>query len=358
MVDMPAESAELSPAHTADPVEPAFFAAGEMVRRNVHGLYYASYFLPKHKRRAVSAAYAFCMMITDALRIDHDHDHDPINNGTGLRNHPAVVSPRHLQSAPPTDERVGCGGGEIDTRVAMFRDRLAEIYAGGLELPRVESRSDQQHALEAFSRTVKEFDLPQQYFLDLAEGCRIDATVVRYPTWGRLENYLQLSGGSIGQMIASLLGVTHSDAHRQAAKLGQAIRLAHVLANLPVDAIHGRVYLPLEDLVKFRYSEQDLINGVVNDKLTELLKFQIARCRSLYEQGAEAIGWLSEDGSRLAVSLLAVASSGLLKPIERQHYNVFAGTPKRSTGDTVRRLPAAWRLARRQAGEQMDRVFD
>lgn len=356
MVRMSVESLEPTSTQTADPVEPAFFAAGEMVRRNVHGLYYASYFLPKHKRRAVSAVYAFCTMMTDALRVDHDHS--PINNGSGLRNHPAVVSPRHLQSAPPTDERVGCGGGEIDTRIAMFRDRLVEIYAGGLELPMVKSRSEQQHALEAFSRTVKEFDLPQQCFFDLAEGCRIDSTVVRYPTWSRLENYLQLTGGSIGQMIASLLGVTHSDAHRQAAQLGQAIRLTHILTNLPADATRGRVYLPLEDLVKFRYSEQDLINGVVNERLAELMKFQIARCRALYEQGAEAIGWLSEEGSRLAVSLIVVGSSGLLKAIERKHYNVFAGTPKLSTGETVRRLPAAWRLARRQAGEPMDRVFN
>lgn len=348
------EAIEHAPAPALDAAEPAFAAAGEMVRKQLHGLSYASYFLPKHKRRAVNSVYAFCTMITDALKPGEDS----INNGTGLRNHPAVVSPRHLQSAPPTDERVGCGGGEIDTRLAMFRDRLAEIYAGGLELPAVASRSPQQHALEAFSRTVKDFDLPQQYFLDLAEGCRVDGTVMRYATWTRLENYLQLSGGSIGQMIASVLGVTHSEAHHQAAKLGQAVRLAQILRNLSADAQRGRVYLPLEDMVRFRYGEADLLAGTVNERLVELMKFEIARCRSLYEQGAEAIGWLSDEGSRLAVSLIAVATSGVLKAIERQHYNAFASDPKLSTADTMRRLPAAWRLARRQAGEPIDRVFD
>jgi len=333
--------------------EPAFAAAAALCRRHGRGLYFASYFLTKNKRRAVQSTLAFCSMIVDAIRPSED----PINNAPGLRDYPAVVSPRHLASVPPTDESVGCGGGEIETRLAMFRDRLAEIYDGRLELPAVPSRSEAQHALEAFSRTVREGDIPQQYFLELAEGCRVESSTMRYATWSSLEKLLDQRSGTIGRIISSVLGVTHSEAHRQASKLGVAVGLTNRLQAIKADHDRGRIYLPLEDLARFRYSQQDLAGSVVNDSFRDLMRFEIARARGLFEQGAEAIRWLSDDGSRLAASAVVVTSSGALRAIEKANFDVLAGTPKVLTSDTLRRLPAAWRLARRREGEPMPHVF-
>ena len=335
-----------------DPAEPAYAAAAAMCRRAAGGSYFATYFLPKPKRRAVTSALAFCSMIVDAIRTEEM----PINNGVGLRDHPAVVSPRHLTSVP-TDETVGCAGGEIDTRLAMFRDRLAEIYDGRLELPAVPSRSEPQHALEAFSRTVREFDIPQGYFLELAESCRAAAAVTRYATWTALEKHLDARYGSMGRIIASVLGVTHSEAHRQAGKLGVAVGLTHLLRDLAADQKRGRIYLPLEDFIRFRYGEKDLSAGSRSDAFRALMKFEVGRARELFEAGAEAVRWLSDDGSRLAVSAVIVISSGLLRAIERRNYDVLAGPPVAQTSDTLRRLPAAWRLARRRDGEPMPHVF-
>ncbi len=335
-------------------IEPAFAAAATIARRNAGGFYYVSYFVPKPKRRATFAVYAFCCMIREALRLG-DH---AINTGTGLREHPAVVSPRHLGTLPPppTDESAAKEN-ELETRLAMFRDRLTEIYDGKLELPAVASRSEAQHALEAFRRTTGEFAVPKQYFLDLAEGCRMEASVTRFATWTGLRKYCDNVSGVIAEIIGSVLGFTHSDGHKKAMQLGEAIRLTSILRNIRADRDLGKIYLPLEDLARFRYSQQDLAAGIVNEPFRELMKFEIARAHQLFEESADGISWLADDGTRLAVSAIVASQMGQLHAIERQHYDVFAGPPTQSPAEKFRQLPAAWRLARRRAGEPMPRTI-
>jgi len=335
-----------------DAAEPAFAAAAKICRREARGFYFASFFLPKAKRQAAHAAYAFCWMIADALKVSDSS----INNGTGLRQHPAVVSPRHLHALPTDEQRTGCDNGEIDTRLAMFRDRLAEIYAGGLELPAVASRSEAQHALEAFSRTVKEYEIPQQYFLDLAEGCRVDAITTRYATWTRLESLCYHTGGVIALIEACALGATHSEAPKLAIKLGNAVKLTNLLRDVKKDRDRGRIYLPLEDMVRFRYSEADLAAGIMNDAFRALMEFEVARARKLFEEASEGISWLAEEGSRLAVAAVVMNSTGLLRAIEKQQYDVFNSTPALAPSDQLRRLPAVWRLARRRADEPLPSI--
>src|SRR5688572_18142222 len=166
-------------AATNGPADAAGFAAARAVcRRHATSFYLASIFLPNAKREAAHAVYAFCRMIAEAFdQIDED-----IEGARGLRHHPAVASPvGGCATCGPT--------GSLDARLATFRERLDDIYAGRLELPMPESRSEPQHALHAFARTADAYEIPKQYFMDLAEGCRMDLTVARYATWSALERY-------------------------------------------------------------------------------------------------------------------------------------------------------------------------
>jgi phytoene synthase len=239
----------------------------------------------------------------------------------------------------------------------MLRDRLDEIYAGTIELPSPAARSEAQHALHAFSMAVGRREIPREYFLEFAEGRRADLTVLRYATWRSLERHCHDTAGVLGLIAGAVLGLTHSDAGQYAVMLGNAMRLTDILLDLKPDWARGHVYLPLEDLARFRYSERDLANGVVNEPLRELMRFEIARARRMYHEAAEGLCWLAGDGSRLAASALAVIHSGLLGAIERQGYDVFNRRVHLTTAQKFRTLPAAWRLARREAGEPVPDLF-
>ena len=160
------------------------------------------------------------------------------------------------------------------------------------------------------SLTVRQFEIPREYFLEFAEGRRMDLTVRRYATWSSLEHYCYHSAGVLGLIVGCVLGLTHSDAGRHAVMLGNAIRLTDVLRNLKTDWNRGHVYLPLEDLARFRYSERDLSNGVVNEPFRELMRFEIARPARCTAPGRRGSAGSAGDGSRLAAAAIAVTHRG------------------------------------------------
>lgn len=317
---------------------PAFAAARAVCRRHGRGFYLACVFLPQAKRDAACAVFAFHRLIGEA--IGQPDPSDP---------------PSSAATIPGSS---CCSGGSLDQSLAMVRHRLEDIYAGRLELPLPQFRGEEQHVLQALASTVHRHEIPMQYFLDMAEGYRMDRTISRYATWNALEKYCYYTGGVASLILSCIFGLRHSEARHQAVKLGNAMRLTNMLRHVGKDRNRGRIYLPLEDMVRFRYGERDLAGGAVNDNFRRLMKFQIARARKLYSEGAEGICWLADDGSRLTAASLAAVQSGLLNTIERRNYDVFSTHAKMSAGQKLRRFPAAWRLARRQADEPMPIVFE
>lgn len=347
------------PASSDDAATPAFAAAGQIVRRADRDAYLVSHFLPKAKRQAVWAVLAFCQMIREAIASPET----TLENAKGMRDHPAIVSPQHVAAiSGGAVSACGCGS-EVDERVAMFRDRLTEIYADRVELPAVAGRSEQQHAIEAVGRVVREYGVPQQLFLGYADGLRADQGIKRYATWTSVQKHLYGSGGVIGVIVGSVLGMTHSDAPAPAAALGNAIRLTGHLRHLPSDVSRGKIYLPLEDMVRYRVTEADLtaagmqrvpkLPGDVAPRFVELVRFEVERARELIRGAADKVHWLADDGSRLAVSAIVIRAAADLDAIVAAGYDVFALPPQLTRGQKLRRLPAVWRLARRQAGEPL-----
>ena len=308
----------------------AFDAARDICRKHARTFYFASAFLPRAKRDASYAVYAFCRMMDDAID--------------------------QPSSEPVRTSSCGCDD-ELQAKIDLFRDRLDEIYQGRLELPLPEYRSSDQHALHAFALTVERYEIPQQYFIDLAEGCRMDLSIVRYPTWPALEKYCYHVAGVVGLIMSCVFGLTHSDAKRHAVTMGNAMQLTNILRDVKEDWDRGRIYLPLEDMARFRYGERDLAAGVVNDSFRELMRWEIARAREMYRAGSEGLCWLAGDGSRLTASAMAVIYAGILDAIERQRYDVFSQRAHLTLPQKLRRVPAAWRLARRAHNQPTPDVF-
>jgi phytoene synthase len=282
-------------------------APANLCKQHCSDLYFASFFLPVHKRSAVHAVAAFGHMIKDAIRAD-----------------PA--------------------------RLPLFRDRLDEVYES-----HVASAAD---VIGEVTAAIRQFQIPKQHFLDFAEGCAADSTIRRYATWPSLEKHCYQSSGTIALIMSCVLGLTHSDAARYAAAMGKAIRLTQILRDVKADwEQDNRLYLPLEDLARFKYSERDLAAGRVNEPFRALMRFQVERARQLYRDSAAGVCWLAGDGSRMMASTLAVISSSILDAIARKDFDVLAHRICLSWPQKLSRLPRAWRLARRGPDEPLPDVF-
>jgi phytoene synthase len=314
----------------------AFRAARDECRRHGKDFYFASAFLPRGKRDAAYAVFAFCRMIREAIDAPGEAEDDA--DASALRHRPLSA----------TGGRACCSSHPLDQRVALLRDRLDDLYAGSLELPAPLSRSVPHHVLHAFGQAARRYQIPRQSFIDIAEGVRRDLLVRRYATWASLERHCRQSAGAAASAIACVLGVTNSDAVEHAVTLGVAMAFTRILTSLKDDSAAGRIYLPLEDLANFRYSERDLAAGVVNDNFQRLMRFQVDRARRLYREAAEGLCWVAGDGSRMAAATVVALSTGVLDAIERQGYDVFTRPPRLAAAQKFRRLALAWRLARRR----------
>jgi phytoene synthase len=297
----------------------AFAAARAASRREMRGFYFVTAFLPQEKRDGVYAAIAFCRMVAGAFE--------------------------------------NISGDSLDSRFSLLRERLDEVYEHRLELPDAQFRSEEQHILRAVSLTISQYEIPQQYFLDFALGQQMAATIARYPTWTALEKYCYHTSGSVALILACILGLTHSDAKHQTMRLGNAIGFTHILRNMNRDFSLGRIYLPLEDMARCKYSERDLAASVVNDNFRQLMKFEIDRARQLYRDGAEGLCWIAGDGSRLVAAMIVVHQAAILDAIEQRDYDVFTNPVNVSFTQTIARLPRAWKLARRASDEPLPDLF-
>src|SRR4051794_14701506 len=132
---------------SSDPADAAAFAAVRAIcRRHAADLSFASHFLPRARRDAVCAVYAFSRMIHEAIAADEG----VVTTARGLRDYPVVA--HHV--APISETQSCCSvGGSLDGRMAMFRERLDEMYAGRVELPQVAVRSEAHHVQHAIART-------------------------------------------------------------------------------------------------------------------------------------------------------------------------------------------------------------
>jgi len=198
----------------------------------------------------------------------------------------------------------------------------------------------------AEAQTIGQYEVPAQYFLDLSTAARSDAP--RYATWPSLQKRCEAVGGSVCKIVGCVLGFTHSEGADRAGKLGIALELTRILRDLKSDWERGKLYLPMADMAKFRYSERDVAAGTINDHFRDLVRFEIARAREFYRQSSEAIPWLADDGSRLFSGIIVAAGLNMLDIMEKNWRELLHHPPQITTGRIIRSLPQAWRLARQQ----------
>ena len=288
-------------------LEDAYELCRQVTAAYAKTFYLGTLLMPMPKRRAIWAIYTWCRR-TDEL----------------------VDGPRARLTTTETLDR--------------WENQLESIFSG--------------HPLEdsdvALVDTIKRFDLDIQPFRDMIAGQRMDLHRSRYDTFEDLNLYCYRVAGTVGLMSMPVMGVENSPKQvpwqsseeleypaQKAITLGIANQLTNILRDVGEDANRGRIYLPLEELALFDYTEQDLLNGVVDDRWRALMQFQIQRARNLYVQAEKGISSLSID-ARWPVWASTIIYSKILDAIERNQYDVFS---RRAFVPKVRKLvsiPIAW----------------
>lgn len=177
--------------------------------------------------------------------------------------------------------------------------------------------------LRAFANTVLLRGIRPGLIEAFMRSMKMDTRVFRYPTYEDLEEYAYGSAAVVGLMMCRVIGATDEAASPHAEALGVAMQLTNFLRDVREDWARGRVYLPLEDLRRFGYVEEELGRGIVDERFVALMRFEASRARVLYRIAEEGM-WYIPRGRRYPVVVALRLYEAILGRIEAQGYDVFS----------------------------------
>lgn len=214
------------------------------------------------------------------------------------------------------------------------------VAAAGAPAAVREARAPASPVFAALGETIARTSLPVQPLYDLLSAFRADVTTPRHATFDDLLGYCRCSANPVGRLLLHLFGAATAPAVERSDDICTALQLANFWQDVAVDLQKDRIYLPLDDLGRFGYTETDLRAGTVDERFRALMKFQADRTRALFLRGRPLFGMV---GGRLRFELDLTWRGGMavLDAIERSGYDVFRARPAVGRADRLRILAAA-----------------
>lgn len=241
---------------------------------------YSFSLLPKDERDAMNSIYAFCSYIDDIV------DSTPNQNSK-------IISKK------------------IE-RLDWWDNEIERFYSGSFSNPLI---------LPLVS-IIKRFDIPKQYFLTLIDGVRRDLVKNRYETFDELKDYCYSVASVVGLISIEIFGHRYEETKNYAINLGYALQLTNILRDIKQDKDRGYIYLPQEDLDRFKYTNNDLMNNVYNENFIELMRFETGRAREYYHK-ARTFLRPDERNTIVAAEIMDAIYFRLLEKIELNQFNIF-----------------------------------
>jgi 15-cis-phytoene synthase len=205
--------------------------------------------------------------------------------------------------------------------------------------------------LRAYANTVRVRGISPETITAFMASMKMDTSVFRYPTYADLEAYTYGSAAVVGLMMCRIVGVQDERSDEHARALGVAMQLSNFLRDIREDWLRGRVYLPLEDMKRFGYTEEDVAAGVVDERFVALMRFEIERARRLYAFSDEGMRYIPR-GRRYPVVVARELYAAILSRIEAQGYDVYS---RRAETSRPGKILVAARCAARNPGEILSR---
>lgn len=231
-------------------------------------------FLPKKKRDAVYAAYAYCRWADDIA-----------------------------------DEP----GENIPQRLDDWQTELERCYAG----------APTHFITIALADALRHFAIPKSAFVALIDGCRQDMEKTRYATFAELLHYCDLVAASISDISLAIFGYRSASALTYGRNLSTALQLTNVVRDIGDDLERDRIYLPAEDLARFGISEQQLQARERSDAMRSLVMFQIERAESYFRNAQPLLKELDFD-ARFPVLLMGSIYSRVLQNLRKDPFRPLA----------------------------------
>lgn len=224
-------------------LQEAYRHCQELTKREARNFYYGFVLLPPAKRQAICASYAFARRCDDIV----DDDLEPEEKAREL---------------------------------AEYRRRLEQCLHGRSSGP----------VFLALQDTILRYRIPPEYFWELIDGVEMDLTVRRYSTFADLRRYCYGVASTVGLISIEIFGYRDGQQARQHAEdLGIALQLTNILRDIREDAERDRVYIPQDEMERFRCSEADILNGISNEPFLHLMQFQVERAREYFQQGRKLL---------------------------------------------------------------------
>lgn len=260
-----------------------------ITRREARNFAWGVMVLPRPKRQAVAALYAF------ARRVDDIAD-----------------------SAMGAEER---------------RLRLEDCRAAVEALP---ASPNGDSVLVALADAMSRYPIPKNALLDLVDGGLMDVEKTRYANWQELHEYCRRVAGAVGLACTAVYGPRdQAAADPLAERLGLALQQINIMRDVGEDWGLGRVYLPLDELERFGVSEDDIGAARIGPEWRELMNYQGARADRLLRAGLDLLSLLDRR-SALCVRTFAGIYRGLLVQMRERDYDVFSARPQLSPVEKVR----------------------
>lgn len=221
--------------------------------------YYSFLFLPKARREAITALYAFCREVDDVA-----------------------------------DE---CSDINIArTKLAWWRAEVVNLYAGNSQHP----------VTKALAPVVHDYDLNEEHFQEIIDGMEMDLEQNRYVDFKQLQLYCYRVASVVGLLSASIFGFSNRNTLKYAHDLGLAFQLTNIIRDVGEDARRDRIYLPLDELAQFGVTENDIIQGHESENVQKLLDFQIERAESYYDRAFNELPAEDKKAQRTGLMMAAI----------------------------------------------------
>ena len=205
-------------------------------------------------------------------------------------------------------------------------DRLALLDAWEAEVDAAYGGRPSHPIMLALQDTIGRFDIPDEPFRRLIEANRMDQGPGRFPTYADLLHYCRHSATPVGRMVLYVLGDRSEASHLLSDDTCTALQLANFWQDVKRDYAMDRIYIPLEDMAAFGYTEDELAAGAVNDNFRRLMEFEVGRAAELFESGRRLIERL-QGRFKLDVALFTKGGMRVLEAIRQQDYDVLSRRP-------------------------------
>ncbi|MDO7596370.1 MAG: presqualene diphosphate synthase HpnD [Pseudomonadota bacterium] len=259
--------------------------------------YYSFRFLPLQQRQAIIALYAFCREVDDT--VDEIADTD-------------IAS----------------------TKLAWWREEIQRTFHGIATHP----------VGLALQSALQNFDLHEEYFMEIIDGMAMDLDQFSYPEFKNLALYCHRAASVVGLLSVEIFGYEDRKTLKYAENLGLALQLTNIIRDVREDAERGRIYLPQDELQQFNVSADDLLALKSSPELINLLKFQTVRAKKYYQQALQLLPENDRYTQRTGLIMAAIYEA-TLDEIEKDNFQVMQ---HRVSLTPLRKLWLAWRIARRE----------